>query len=207
MSHEHNFDLPHPQPLLIVISGPSGVGKDTVLQRMKERGLPFHFVVTATTRPKRPAEVHGRDYWFVAKDEFARMIEADELIEYAIVYGDYKGIPKQQVREALASGKDVILRIDVQGAETIRKLAPEALLIFLTTETEEELVRRLETRKTETYEELKLRIATARKELQRIAAFDYVILNNDFHLDSTVDSIRAIIDAEHHRVNPRQVTL
>ena len=111
------------------------------------------------------------------------------------------------MREALASGKDVILRIDVQGAETIRKLAPEALLIFLTTETEEELVRRLETRKTETADELKLRIATARKELQRIAAFDYVILNNDFHLDSTVDSIRAIIDAEHHRVNPRQVTL
>lgn len=207
MSSEHNFDLPHPKPLLIVISGPSGVGKDTVLQRMKERGLPFHFVVTATTRPKRPNEVHGRDYIFVSKEEFAGMIEADELIEYAIVYGDYKGIPKQQVREALASGKDVILRIDVQGAETIRKLAPEALLIFLTTETEEELVRRLETRKTETLEELKLRIATARKELQRIAAFDYVILNNDFHLDSTVDSIRAIIDAEHHRVNPRQVTL
>ena len=207
MSSEHNFDLPHPKPLLIVISGPSGGGKDTVLQRMKERGLPFHFVVTATTRPKRPNEVHGRDYIFVSKDEFAGMIEADELIEYAIVYNDYKGIPKQQVREALSSGKDVVLRIDVQGAETIRKLAPEALLIFLTTETEEELVRRLETRKTETADELKLRIATARKELQRIAAFDYVILNNDFHLDSTVDSIRAIIDAEHHRVNPRQVTL
>jgi guanylate kinase len=135
------------------------------------------------------------------------MIEADELIEYAIVYGDYKGIPKQQVREALASGKDVVLRIDVQGAETIRKLAPQALLIFLTTESEEELVRRLETRKTETVEELKLRIATARKELQRIEAFDYVILNHDFHLDETVDVIRAIIDAEHHRVKPRQVTL
>jgi guanylate kinase len=207
MSSEHNFDLPHPKPLLIVISGPSGVGKDTVIQRMIERGLPFHFVVTATTRPKRPSEVHGRDYIFVSKDEFAGMIEADELIEYAIVYNDYKGIPKQQVREALASGKNVILRIDVQGAETIRKLAPEALLIFLTTETEEELVRRLETRKTETPEELKLRIATARKELQRIAAFDYVILNNDFHLDQTVDCIRSIIDAEHHRVNPRQVTL
>ncbi len=207
MPHEHNFDLPHPRPLLIVISGPSGVGKDTVIQRMKERGLPFHFVVTATTRPKRPDEVHGRDYWFVGKDEFARMIETDELIEYAIVYGDYKGIPKGQVRDALASGKDVILRIDVQGAETVRKLAPEALLIFLTTETEEELVRRLETRKTETAEELKLRIATARKELQRIEAFDYVILNHDFHLDESVDSIRAIINAEHHRVKPRQVTL
>lgn len=207
MPHEHNFDLPHSRPLLIIISGPSGVGKDTVLQRMKERGLPFHFVVTATTRPKRSTEIDGRDYIFVSKEEFARMIEADELIEYAIVYGDYKGIPKQQVREALASGKDVILRIDVQGAETIRKLAPEALLIFLTTESEEELVRRLETRKTETMEELKLRIATARKELQRIEAFDYVIINHDFHLDETVDTIRAIIDAEHHRVKPRQVTL
>ena len=207
MSAEHQFDLPHPNPLLIVISGPSGVGKDTVLQAMIERELPFHFVVTATTRPRRANEEHGRDYWFVSKDEFARMIEEDELIEYAIVYGDYKGIPKQQVREALASGKDVILRIDVQGAETIRKLAPEALLVFLTTESEEELVSRLETRKTETAEELKLRIATARKELQRISAFDYVIINHDFHLDETVSTIRAIIDAEHHRVNPRKVSL
>jgi guanylate kinase len=207
MPSEHNFNLPHSRPLLIVISGPSGVGKDTVLQRMKERGLPFHFVVTATTRPKRAGEVQDKDYKFVSKEEFARMIEADELIEYAIVYGDYKGIPKQQVRTALASGKDVILRIDVQGAETIRKLAPDALLIFLTTESEEELVHRLETRKTETSEELKLRIATARKELQRIEAFDYVLLNHDFHLDETVDVIRAIINAEHHRVNPRQVTL
>jgi guanylate kinase len=207
MPPENNFDLPHPRPLLIVISGPSGVGKDTVLQRMKERGLPFHFVVTATTRPRRPNEIDGRDYWFVSKEEFARMIEADELIEYAIVYNDYKGIPKQQVRESLATGKDVVLRIDVQGAETIRRLAPEALLIFITTESEEELVRRLETRKTETVEELKLRIATARKELQRIEAFDYVLINHDFHLDETVDSIRAIIDAEHHRVNPRKVSL
>ena len=206
-SSESNFDLPHPNPLLIIISGPSGVGKDTVLQCMIERGLPFHFVVTATTRPMRPDEVHGRDYWFVSKEEFARMIEEDELIEYAIVYGDYKGIPKQQVREALASGKDVVMRIDVQGAETIRKLTPEALLVFLTTESEDELVRRLETRKTENAEELKLRIATARKELQRISAFDYVIINHDFHLDDTVGTIRAIIDAEHHRVNPRKVSL
>ena len=207
MSSETKFNLPRPNPLLIVISGPSGVGKDTVLQRMKERGLPFQFVVTATTRPQREGEAHGRDYWFVTKDEFARMIEADELIEYAIVYNDYKGIPKQKVREALASDKDVILRLDVQGAETIRKLAPGALLIFLTTESEDELVRRLESRKTETPEELKLRIATARKELQRIEAFDYVIVNQDYHLDKTVDTIRAIINAEHHRVTPRKVEL
>lgn len=207
MSPEHNFDLPHPNPLLIVISGPSGVGKDTVLQRMKERGLPFHFVVTANTRAPRENEVHGKDYWFVTKEEFARMIETDRLIEYAIVYGDYKGIPKDEVREALASGQDVVLRIDVQGAETIRKLAPEALLIFLTTASEEELVRRLEMRKTETAEENKLRIATARKELQRLEAFDYVIINHEFRLDETVETIRAIIEAEHHRVNPRKVEL
>lgn len=207
MSSDPIFDLHHPNPLLIVISGPSGSGKDTVVQRMKERGLPFHFVVTATTRPKRANEVHGRDYWFVSKEEFARMIEQNDLIEYAIVYGDYKGIPKAQVREALASGQDVVMRLDVQGAETVRKLAAEALLIFVTTETEEELVRRLQERRTETPEELALRIATARKELQRIEAFDYVIVNRDFHLDETVDTIRAIIDAEHHRVQQRKVSL
>ena len=177
------------------------------MQRMKERGLPFHFVVTATTRPQRANEVHGRDYLFVSGEEFARMIDEDELIEHAIVYGDYKGIPKQQVREALASGKDVVMRLDVQGAETVRKLTPEALLIFITTQNEDELVHRLETRKTETADSLAIRIATARKELNRVEAFDYAIVNRDFQLDKTVDTIRAIIDAEHHRVKPRKVTL
>ena len=206
-SPHSEFNIHHPQPLLIVISGPSGAGKDTVMQRMKERGLPFHFVVTATTRPKRANEVHGRDYWFVSKEEFARMINEDELIEHAIVYGDYKGIPKQQVREALGTGMDVILRIDVQGAETVHKMAPDALMIFLTTNNEDELVHRLETRKTETVDSLAIRIATARKELKRVDAFDYVIVNHDFRLDETVDVIRAIIDAEHHRVKPRKVNL
>jgi guanylate kinase len=195
------------KPLLIVVSGPSGAGKDTVVQRMKERGLPFHFVVTATTRPKRPAEVHGRDYWFVSKEEFARMIDNDELIEYAIVYSDYKGIPKEQVRDALASGKDVVMRLDVQGAETVRKLAPEAVLIFITVENEAEMVSRLRERKTESSEELSLRIATARKELQRIGAFDYVVVNKNFKLEEAVDTIRGIIETEHHRVKQRTVSL
>src|SRR5574341_2004312 len=206
-SSETKFNVHHPQPLLIVISGPSGVGKDTVMQRMKERGLPFHFVVTATTRPKRANEVHGRDYWFVSKEEFARMINEDELIEHAIVYGDYKGIPKQQVREALASGKDVIMRIDVQGAAKIRSLAPGAVLIFITTASEEEMVARLRARKTETPEGLKLRIATARKELQRMNEFDYYVINGDMALDETVDKIIALIEAEHSRVTPRTVSL
>ena len=206
-SSETDFNIHYRQPLLIVISGPSGAGKDTVMQRMKERGLPFHFVVTATTRPQRANEIHGRDYWFVSKEEFARMIDEDELIEHAIVYGDYKGIPKQQVREALASGMDVVMRVDVQGAESVRKMARQALMIFITTESEQDLVHRLETRKTETADSLALRIATARKELNRVEAFDYVIVNREFHLDETVDAIRAIIDAEHHRVHPRKVAL
>lgn len=207
MPADPDFDLHHPQPLLIVISGPSGAGKDTVVQRMQERGLPFHFVVTATTRPKRSNEIHGKDYLFVSEDEFARMIEQNELIEYAIVYGDYKGIPKAQVRKALGSGVDVVMRLDVQGAETVRKLAPEALLIFITTESEDELVRRLQERRTETSDSLAIRIATARKELKRLEAFDYVIINHDFQLDHTVDVIRGIIEAEHHRVLQRKVDL
>lgn len=202
-----SFDPRHNEPLLIVISGPSGVGKDTIIQRMKERNLPFHFVVTATTRPPRPEEVHGVDYYFVSHDQFAEMIEKGELLEYAIVYNDYKGIPKDQVRQALASGKDVVMRVDVQGAATVRKLSPEAVLIFITVSDEAEMIRRLMARKTETPEGLKLRIATARQELTRVNEFDYVVVNRDNHLDETVDTILAIIKAEHHRVRPRKVTL
>lgn len=201
----HN--LPRQEPLLIVISGPSGVGKDCVVNLLRSRGLPVHFVVTATTRPRREGEVNGRDYFFVSKEAFAAMIEQEELFEYAIVYGDYKGIPKQQVREALASGKDVVMRLDVQGAATVRKLAPEAVLIFLTTTSEEELVERLKARKTDSAEDLSLRIATARQELKRVDEFDYVVVNADNMLDKTVDDVMAIINTEHHRVNPRKVTL
>ncbi|MCX6078363.1 MAG: guanylate kinase [Chloroflexi bacterium] len=202
-----NFRIIDPEPLLIVISGPSGVGKDTVLNRMKERGMPFHFVVTATTRPRRPTEVDGQDYFFVSSDEFARMIEGNELLEYAIVYNDYKGIPKQQVRDALASGMDVIMRIDVQGAATIRKLVPNTVLIFLTTESEEDMVLRLQARQTETPEGLKLRIATARQELKRAHEFDYAVVNKQACLDETADDIHAIITAEHHRVIQKKVNL
>lgn len=200
-------DVARKEPLLVVISGPSGVGKDTVLQRMKERRMPFHFVVTATTRAARTGEVHGRDYFFISKDEFAEMIEKEELLEWAHVYNDYKGIPKQQVRDALASGKDVVMRLDVQGAATVRQLSPGAVMIFLAPAGEEELVRRLSERKTETPEGLKLRIATARRELERMKEFDYCVVNPDFALETTVDEIIAIIRAEHSRVHPRKVTL
>jgi guanylate kinase len=205
--HQNSFNLLNPEPLLIVISGPSGVGKDSVVVAMQARGNPFHFVVTATTRPQREGEVNGVDYHFITKSEFAEMIETGELLEYAFVYSDYKGIPKSQVRQALESGQDVVMRLDVQGAATIRELYPEALLIFLTTDTEEELVERLQARKTETSSELKLRIATARQEMKRVEEFDYVVVNRDDQLDQSVDSIEAIIHAEHHRVKHRKVTL
>lgn len=195
------------EPLLIVISGPSGVGKDAVVNKMKDCELPFHFVVTATDRPPRPNEVHGVDYFFVSEDEFQRMIDNDELLEHAVVYGDNKGIPKEQVREALASGKDVVMRIDVQGAETIRRLEPDALLIFLTTCDEPELVNRLRARHTDTEEALKVRIATTHEEFKRIPEFDYKVVNREDELDETVNTILAIVEAEHHRTHPRKVNL
>ncbi len=197
----------NPPPLLIVISGPSGVGKDTVLQRLQERQVPFHFVVTATSRPMRPGEVHGRDYFFVSEDEFRQMIQAGELLEHALVYNHYKGIPKQQVRDAFASGKDVMLRIDVQGAATIRRLVPEAVLIFLAAGSLAELMERLIARKTETVDDLAKRMATARAEMDQLDLFDYVVINRDEELDATVDQIIAIVHAEHARVHPRECRL
>jgi guanylate kinase len=194
-------------PLLIVISGPSGVGKDSVIQNMKERELPFHFVVTATTRPPREEERHGVDYYFLSKDEFAEMVDRDQLLEYAIVYDDYKGIPKSEVDQALESGRDVVMRVDVQGAATVRKIHPEAVQVFLTTESEEELANRLKARKSESTEGLNLRIATARKEMKRIVEFDYVVVNRDGKLDEAADSILAIIRSEHLKIRDLEESL
>ena len=198
---------PNREPLLIVISGPSGVGKDSVVQCLAERQVPFHFVITATSRAPRADEVHGRDYFFVSESEFEALIGDDELLEYAVVYGQYKGIPKQQVREALASGKDVVMRLDVQGAATIRNLVPNAVLIFLSAASEQELVMRLKSRRTESPEQLQHRIEVAKEEMVQMANFDYVVINRDACLDETVDRILSIIAAEHSRVYPRQVTL
>lgn len=196
-----------PRPVLIVLSGPSGVGKDSVIQGLKQTNYPFYFVVTATTRPIRPNERDGVDYHFVSVGEFAEMIENDELLEYAVVYGDYKGIPKKHVREALASGQDVIMRIDVQGAATIRALVPNAVTIFLTAESEEELVRRLQLRKTEEPDQLKMRIVTARRELRRFTEFDYIVINREERLDEAVNEVLSIIRAEKSRVDWTPVIL
>src|SRR3974377_739163 len=169
--------FPKQAPLLVVISGPSGVGKDSVLRGLKERGLPFRFVPPMNTPPRRPDEVDGVDYFVVTTEEFVTLLEQGELLEHAVVYGDYKGIPKKPIREALHSGQDVVLRVDVQGAATLKRLIPEAVFIFLTAYSEEELVARLSNRKTESPESLRIRIATAREEMRRVPEFDYVVVN------------------------------
>lgn len=196
-----------PQPLLVVLSGPSGVGKDALLMRMREVGFPFHFVVTATSRPQRPGEIDGFDYHFVGEERFRAMIADDELLEWAEVYGQFKGIPRWDVEQALSSGKDVILRIDVQGAATIRRMAPEALFIFVLPGDFEELRQRLVQRRTESAAEVERRLDVARAELERVREFDYVVLNGDDRLDDAVGQIRSIITAEKHRVHPRCVDL
>jgi guanylate kinase len=194
-------------PLLIIISGPSGVGKDSVVQRMKERDFPFHFVVTATDRPRRPEEVHGVDYFFYSRSEFERMIKEGEFLEHAWVYGQHKGIPKAHVQEALSTGQDVVMRLDVQGAETVKALIPTAISVFLICESEEELVMRLRERRTESEEALQKRLETARNEMDCIPEFDYVVVNRRSSLNAAVDDVAAIIRAEHCRSVPRRIHL
>jgi guanylate kinase len=182
-------------------------GKDSVVQRMKERNCPFHFVVTATDRAPRREEAHGRDYFFYSTDTFKSMIAAGEMLEHATVYGQLKGIPRAHVREALDSGKDVVMRLDVQGADTIKSIIPEAITVFLTVESEQELVARLRERRTESDEALQRRLDTARRELERIPEFDYAVLNRHCALDEAVDDVMAIIRAEHCRSVQRKIEL
>lgn len=195
------------RPLLVIISGPSGVGKDVTLRRMKERRYPFHFVVTITTRQQRPGEVDGVDYHFVSTAAFERMVAEGELLEHALVYGQYKGIPKAGVRAALASGQDVVMRVDVQGAATVRRLAPQAVSIFLTAESEEALIERLRRRRTDNEEQLRRRIQTACEELKRVNEFKYCVVNREGALDATVDTVIAIMQAEKCRVDWQPVIL
>jgi len=194
-------------PLLIVVSGPAGVGKDSVLRWMKEREYPLYFVVTATDRPPRPGEVDGVDYFFVSTEEFLRMQREGALLEHAIVYGQHKGIPRRQVVDALAAGNDVIMRIDVQGAATVRRIAPEAVLIFLAPPSEEELAKRLRERGTDSPEQLRTRLSKAREEMKCLPQFDYVIVNRRGELDQVASQVASIIEAEHCCVRPRVVRL
>ena len=194
-------------PLLVIISGPSGVGKDVTLQRMRELGYPFHYTVTATTRPIRPGEVDGLHYHFRTKDEFQRMREAGELLEEAEVYGNFYGVPKSEVLEHLARGEDVIVKPDVQGARSMRALVPNAIYIFLAPPSMDELEDRLRQRKTEDPAALERRLRIAREEMKALPEYEYVVVNQTDKLDECVEEIAAIMTAEKCRVNPRQISL
>ncbi len=194
-------------PLLIVISGPSGAGKDAVLTRMRETGYPIEYITTLTTRTMRPGEQDMRDYHFVPAEKFPEMIAGGELLEWAEVYGNWYGVPKLPVKQALDRGQDVIVKVDIQGAATIKKLIPQAVLVFLTSPSPGELAHRLKQRHTESSFDLALRLSTAEAELAQLPRFDYVVVNRQDEIDGAVSQIEAIITAEKCRVIPREIEL
>jgi guanylate kinase len=199
--------FPNPQGLLFVLSAPSGAGKDTVIKSLKEQGLDFYVVSSVTTRRPRQGESEGNPYHFVDQETFNRLVENDELLEYANVHGNWYGQPRKPIRENLQAKRDVLLKIDVQGAATVRHKVPEAVFIFLVPESVEELAQRLDARKTETQEERRRRLADARVELAEKDWYDYIILNRQGHVEEAVERLRAIILAEHCRARPRQIKI
>ncbi len=195
------------RPLLVVLSGPSGVGKDAVLARMRKLGRPFHYVITATTRPKRAKEKNGVNYHFFSRKEFQQMIDKHRLLEWANVYGNYYGVPKDEITSALSKGVDTIVKVDVQGAATIKEILPQAVFIFLMPPSVEELEKRLRRRRSESTKDLALRLERAKGEIESLPLFDYVITSHPNKLDEVISQIDAIIAAEKRRVKPRTVKL
>jgi guanylate kinase len=200
------FNLPT-KPLLIVLSGPSGAGKDVVLTRMKELDYPLEYITTLTTRPQRATEQDNIDYHFISTERFQEMIKNKELLEWANVYGNWYGVPKQPVKQALDKGRDIILKVDLQGVATIKKILPQAVFIFLIPPSMEELTTRLKQRHTESSSDLALRIKTAEEEIKQLSLFDYIIINKQDEINQAVSKIEAIITAEKCRVIPREITL
>jgi guanylate kinase len=208
MSHESQppFSLAT-KPLLIVISGPSGAGKDALLTRMKKSGYPLKYITTVTTRAQRAKERDNVNYHFVPTTKFQEMIKNNELLEWANVYGNWYGVPRQPVKKALDSGQDVIVKVDIQGAATIKKILPEAVFIFVIPPSMEELVTRLKQRHTESPFDLALRIKTAEEEIKQLPLFDYIVVNKRDKIDQAVSEIKAIITAEKCRASPRKIAL
>ncbi len=206
-THAITSNSPAQLPLMLVISGPSGVGKDAILDMLATQNYPFHRGITATTRQPRLGESDGVQYYFKTVPDFQGWLERGELLENAIVYGNYYGVPKQPLRDALARGQDVILRVDVQGAHTLKQKVPNAIFIFVAPTDFEELVSRLENRATETPDSLALRLQKYADEMQAAQNFDYIIVNRQNMLEDTVAKIRAILTAEKCRVVPRRCEL
>ncbi len=202
-----DVDEPVAIPLVVVISGPSGVGKDVLIEGMAGRGLDYHFTVTATTRDPRPGEHEGINHHFLSVDEFQQAISEDELLEWAHVYGNYYGVPKQQVRDALALGKHVIIRVDLQGALRIKELAPEVLLIFIHPPNMHVLQQRIERRGVNSASDVAMRLESAEEEIRQSKSFDRQVTNHEGKLEIAVDEVIGIIHEESQRVPPRIVNI
>ncbi len=194
-------------PLLVVLSGPSGVGKDAALAELRKLDRPWHFVVTATTRKIRPGETGGKDYIFLDEPTFLEMKDRDEFVEFAQVYGNWYGVPKSQVTFGLEAGKDVILKVDVQGAATVKKMAPNALFIFMVPGSFEELQERLSQRMTESTPEMELRLKTAADEMKQGNGFDRQVVNSKDNLSHAVADIDAAIAEEKGRADRQPIQI
>jgi guanylate kinase len=190
-------DIPNTgKPLVIVLSGPPGTGKDSVRDLLMEWELPLHFAVTATDRPPRPGEVDGVSYHFMSMAEFERLEQEGGFIEHALVYGQRKGVPRSEIERPLSEGRDVVARVDVQGAETLKALYPDALLIFIAPPSLEETLRRLDVRDTESEEQLRIRRETAPSEMAAASRFDYIVTNRTGELEDAARRIIEIIAQE-----------
>lgn len=187
------------RPRVFIISGPSGVGKDAVIERLKESEVDTHFAITATTREPRKGEEHGLHYFFISHETFTEWIALEKMLEHAWVYTNLYGVPREPVEQALRRGQDVIIKVDVQGAAAIKAIWPAATAIFLTPESMETLYARLSARKTDDPDALARRFAEAGSELERAAEFDYIVFNETNGILRAVDEIRSILLAERAR--------
>lgn len=195
------------RPRVFIISGPSGVGKDAVIEQLRARLPDAFFAVTATTRERRPGEMDGVHYFFLSEPDFRERLADGEFLESATVYGNLYGVLKGPVRAALARGQDVFVKVDVQGAAEIRRLVPEASSIFLAPESASTLLQRLKHRKTDDPAELMARFATATRELSAASEFDYVIFNRQDRLEEALDEINAVVRAELCRTDQKEIHL
>lgn len=207
-SEEHSapIELPKASPLIFVVSGPSGVGKDSVVGQLKQRRPELHYTITATTRAPRAGEMDGVHYHFRTDEQFKALLGDGGLFEWAEVYGHYYGVPKFELQDAVAKNQDVVVKVDVQGAATIKRLVPQASLVFIAPYSLGELLQRHFRRRTESGWDLNIRLETARTEMEAMSSFDYVIVNKQGELVRAVATLEAIVTAEKSRVKPHTVS-
>jgi len=189
-------ELPAEPPLLVVLSGPSGAGKDSVRDLLLDWEPSMHRVVTATTRLPRPGEIEGRDYHFITEQVFDDLLNTDGFLEHAFVYDHRNGVPRIEIEDPLAFGRDAIARVDVQGAETLKRLVPQALLIFIAPPSVEETARRMQMRGQDTDEQQARRREVANQEMAAAPRFDHVVINETGRLPQTARRVWEIIAAE-----------